>query len=362
MAKRHVVNANFLSKIRRCQEIIMARSGADDLYEIIKIMFLKKHFSTSFCYKEMSDFLFQNSNLVEGFVEGDPRLIIDEMLFLDCWNILDGEDLDNLDYYTFDAVFEELTSHKYKANKGQYFTPRNIVDFCVESLSIEKGNSVCDPACGSSAFLKSAFDCLNGSVELYGFDISPRAIKVSNLMSYLLCENSIHLSQRDSLDNKACQGKYDVILTNPPFAGDVTDSHYVENYALSKDRKGKIERDVLFLERCVGLLNNKGKMAIVLPDNKVSSVRFNYVRDWLMKNINVRAVVSLNSNTFKPYTSQKAVVIFAEKTPFEKNNKISFYISDQSGKNSSGDFFVKDGVVQDDLSPIKEDIKLLWEN
>ncbi|MHA6610112.1 HsdM family class I SAM-dependent methyltransferase [Photobacterium damselae] len=359
MAKRHVVNSNLLSKIRRCQEIIMARSGADDLYEIIKIIYLKKYFSESFCYKEMNNFLLDNSDLVEKFVDGDIQLIIDEMLFIDCWNILDGEDVDNLDYYTFDVVFEELTSHKYKSNKGQYFTPRNIVNFCVESLNIEKGSRVCDPACGSSAFLKSAFDYLNGSVDLYGFDISPRAIKVSNLMSYLLCESSIYLNQRDSLDTSFGNEKYDVILTNPPFAGDVTNSNYVENFILSRGRKGKIERDVLFLEMCVNLLNDNGKLAIVLPDNKVSSVRFSYVRDWLIKNINVRAVVSLNSNTFKPYTSQKAVVIFAQKEQCE-NNKVSFYISDQSGKNSSGDFFVKDGVIQDDLTPIKDDIKLLW--
>ncbi|MEF1220115.1 N-6 DNA methylase, partial [Photobacterium damselae] len=162
-----------------------------------------------------------------------------------------------------------------------------------------------------------------------------------------------------SLDTSFGNEKYDVILTNPPFAGDVTNSNYVENFILSRGRKGKIERDVLFLEMCVNLLNDNGKLAIVLPDNKVSSVRFSYVRDWLIKNINVRAVVSLNSNTFKPYTSQKAVVIFAQKEQCE-NNKVSFYISDQSGKNSSGDFFVKDGVIQDDLTPIKDDIKLLW--
>ncbi|MEF1205782.1 hypothetical protein, partial [Photobacterium damselae] len=103
MAKRHVVNSNLLSKIRRCQEIIMARSGADDLYEIIKIIYLKKYFSESFCYKEMNNFLLDNSDLVEKFVDGDIQLIIDEMLFIDCWNILDGEDVDNLDYYTFDV-------------------------------------------------------------------------------------------------------------------------------------------------------------------------------------------------------------------------------------------------------------------
>lgn len=362
MAKRHVVNANFLSRISRCQELIMARSGADDLYEIIKIIYLKKHFNTSVCYKEVNDFLVENSSSIVRFVDGDCQLAIDDRLFLDCWKVLEDEDIDNLDYYTFDAVFEELTSHKYKSNKGQYFTPRNIVDFCVESLNIKEGSSVCDPACGSSAFLKSAFDYLNGNVELYGFDISSRAIKVSNLMSYLLCKDSIYLSQTDSLDNNVHLGKYDVIMTNPPFAGDVTDSPYVKDYSLSKDRKGKVERDVLFLERCVSLLNENGKLAIVLPDNKVSSVRFNFVRNWLLDNINVMAVVSLNSNTFKPYTSQKAVVIFAQKIKSEDNSKISFYVSDKSGKNSTGEFLVKDGVIQDDLSPIKDDIKLLWSN
>ena len=363
MAKRHAINISFVSKISRCQELIMSRSGADDLYEIIKILFVKSICSNKWVdFSHANQLLQANENKVSGFVEGPVLFVMGHDVFDDCWQVLSDEDTNRLDYYTFDAVFEQLTSHKYKSNKGQYFTPRNVVDFCIQSLNISKGSSVCDPACGSGSFLKSSYDYLDGVGTFFGYDISSRAVKVSNLMSYLLCNNALYINQLDSLEKSHhdITARYDVIVANPPFAGDVTDSRYVKSYELAAMSKGRVERDVLFLERCVHLLKPNGKLAIILPDNKVSSSRFSYVRQWLLSHLAVKAVVSLDANTFKPYTSQKAVVIFAQKLESTQNT-IAFYVSSQSGKNASGEFIVVDDNIQQDLGEIGDDIIPLWE-
>src|SRR5438105_15574022 len=63
---------------------------------------------------------------------------------------------------------------------------------------------------------------------------------------------------------------FDLILTNPPFAGEVRERHVLDGYDLSRGRDC-IERDVIFLERCVELLRPGGRLAIVLPHNKVAA-------------------------------------------------------------------------------------------
>lgn len=101
-----------------------------------------------------------------------------------------------------------------------------------------------------------------------------------------------------------------------------------------------MERDVLFLERCVELLNPGGRLAIVLPHNKLASSFYSYVREWLVERVRVVAVIGLGRNTFLPHTHQKTSILFAERRTERRRQagkeRIFFGISERDGKDSQG--------------------------
>ena len=388
MAKRHHSGPALLGQIRRCQELILARSGVDDFYEAIRLLVAKslheKNEQTgALTYKIAQEILEQNAPTVVRFVDDGVKFASPEEVIDECFQVLRPTILSSAGFEALDAAFEAMTSREAKSDKGQFFTPRHVVQFCIEVLRPKKGELICDPACGSAAFLKAAYDFTGQTIgSLYGFDISRRAAMTSELMSFLACDDRLSIDQLDSLavtsselistqrdelravmESKAVNFKgFDVIATNPPFAGDVGSSEYAEQYQLGRLAGKRVERDVLFIERCVDLLRPGGRLAIVLPDNKVSSQRFSEVRRWLLEKMQVVSVVSLHGYTFRPYTSQKAVVVFATKPkkPVTQAYPIAFYQSIKPGKTSSGDLVLVGGQIDHDLTLIREDMEKTW--
>ena len=242
------------------------------------------------------------------------------------------------------------------------------------------GETGCDPACGSGAFLRAcdAFASRKRRrVALHGYEISHRAARVGALMSFLASGDRFVVEQLDSLLTKSSAPRagaytiedslrkqrrtaFDFIVTNPPFAGDVAAVAYEADYETARNGSARIERDVLFLERCLSLLADGGRLAIVLPDNKVSARKFDGLRRWLLDRARIVAVVSLHAWTFKPHTSQKACVVFLTRTRSTKARPIAFYRSDRPGKTSRGVPVLHDGVVDHDLGEIAQDIAKEW--
>jgi hypothetical protein len=365
MAKRHQFGLDFVSRIRRMQEIIMANSGIDEFYEIIRLI-LAKYFAEGDGMEELPDKAICNSLLsqhgpeIAFILDGVLELQTPDGIFNEVRLVFGKTSIRGQDFTALDQAFEELTSRSYKSDKGQYFTPRHVIDMCVEAVDPKPDELVCDPACGSAAFLKSAhsfgIERYGKASNLYGFDYSHRACQVAKVVSLIGAEGSITVEQVDSLrlpvrtllkdEDNTIEGLmgpefqgFDVILTNPPFAGDVSSEAFAHSYDVARVSSRRLERDVLFIERCIRLLKVGGRLAIVLPDNKVSSRVFRDVRVWLGKNSKIRAVVSLHRYTFLPYTSQKAAVIFAVKqspalSPYEAD--VHFFRSDAAGKSSNG--------------------------
>jgi type I restriction enzyme M protein len=134
---------------------------------------------------------------------------------------------------------------------------------------------------------------------------------------------------------------FDLVLTNPPFAGEVRERHLLDGYDLSRN-KPSIERDVIFLERCVQLLRPGGRLAIVLPNNKVAANSLGYIREWLMHKARILAVVGLGRNTFLPHTHQKASILFLQRQEnMKRDYNIFFSISEKDGKNSKGQTLIR---------------------
>jgi type I restriction-modification system DNA methylase subunit len=365
MSKRHQFGLDFVSRIRRMQEIIMSSSGVDEFYEIIRLI-LAKYFAEGRNAAGLPDKPVCNALLrdhgaeIAFIVDGVLEVQTPDHIFEEVRQVLGEASVSGQDFTALDHAFEHLTSRSYKADKGQYFTPRHVVDMCVEALDPKPDELVCDPCCGSAAFLKSAHTyqlARYGEIGgLYGFDYSHRACQVARLVSLIGAGGAIAIEQVDSLrlpgrtlltEGDATVERlmgtsftgFDVILTNPPFAGDVSSETFAQEYDMARSAGKRLERDVLFIERCIRLLKVGGRLAVVLPDNKVSSRQFRDVRLWLGKNSHVRAVVSLHRYTFLPYTTQKAAVLFAERQPpalSPYDAQVHFFRSDAAGKSSNG--------------------------
>lgn len=110
-----------------------------------------------------------------------------------------------------------------------------------------------------------------------------------------------------------------MLLTNPPFAGEIRDQGILSRYELARKGRSygkpeaKVERDVLFIERCLRLLKPGGRMAIVLPQGKFNNSTLAYIREWILRRARVLAVVGLHPNTFKPHTGTKTSILFLQK-------------------------------------------------
>jgi type I restriction enzyme M protein len=134
----------------------------------------------------------------------------------------------------------------------------------------------------------------------------------------------------------------DVLLTNPPFAGDIDEFDLLEAYEAQQGHTSKkaVSREHLFLERAVDLLRPGGRLAIVVPQGILANSTASYLRTWLIRKCRILAVVGLHQHTFTPYTGVKTAILFLTKPEIGKqpptDYPILFAISSESGKDSSG--------------------------
>ncbi len=298
------------------------------------------------------------------------------------------------EYELIDASFEYLITEVSRGNKGQYFTPRHVVGMCVEMLSPKAEEYVIDPACGSGGFLLHSMYHVweNMKTEaarksyankyVFGLDFDENMRRISQALMLIAGDGKHHIFKRDSLDARDWQRPesedarvnlkpllfksdnpaderenqktyryltFDVLLTNPPFAGENPEQGLLRQYALAKKEGGKlknnVERHILFIERTLDMLRPGGRMAIVLPQGVLNNTNMEYVREYLFDKARILAVVGLHGNTFKPHTGTKTSVLFLQKWGEEnkpqKNYSIFMAVSKKGGKDNSGDYIYK---------------------
>jgi len=395
VAKRHANRiGDFESLFLRLEELVLANSGEDDFEEIFKLLIAKlwdernprpgrfgMQKTPEETFRCITALLREATDAWSGVLEATPVPRLTPAHLEVCVQAMQPHTIGTSGLEVMDSFFEFLVSTTAKGSKGQYFTPRHVVDFCVRMLQPKASDMVLDPACGSGGFLIHILEYLRRkgevsedttnqycSANLWGLDIDARAVKVAKALmilaggdgSNILRLNSLlkphagdlfagpSLTIEDVIRSRRRNHKgFDLILTNPPFAGDVRENELLNQYALSKHRD-RIERDVLFLERCIDLLRPGGRLAIVLPQNKFAVDSFEYLRDWLLKKAHVLAVVGLGRHTFLPHTHQKASILFAMKhQPSERaddTRSVFFAISERDGKNSKGQPIIRDGA------------------
>ena len=145
--------------------------------------------------------------------------------------------------------------------------------------------------------------------------------------------------------------QFDVLMANPPFAGDIKESRIISRYDLGKKPNGKwqnkLGRDMLFIERNLDFLKPGGRMAIVLPQGRFNNSSDKQIRDYIAQRCRILAVVGLHGNTFKPHTGTKTSVLLVQKwnddpkrgalCPKQDDYNIFFATMRKSGKDNSGE-------------------------
>ena len=145
---------------------------------------------------------------------------------------------------------------------------------------------------------------------------------------------------------------FDLLMANPPFAGDIKESRILHQYELGFKSNGKAQnkvgRDILFIERNLDFIKPGGRMAIVLPQGRFNNTSDKHIREFIATHARILAVVGLHGNSFKPHTGTKTSVLFVQKwnddpeigplCPKVDDYPIFFAVSENGGKNNSGDY------------------------
>jgi len=302
----------------------------------------------------------------------------------------------------FADAFEIFVSKLLKDEGGQFFTPSSIVKFIVNYLDPEINSKILDPACGHGGFLLEAKELLWNKIEqdksltsekkievisnLHGMDKDIFLTKIAKLYleilsggkSNVFCEDSLDpISYRSQARKVIKNDKFNYIFTNPPFGVKIPidKGNILESYQLGHawksiedsnwEMQAKLARrqppQVLFIERCVQLLNDGGKLGIVLPEGIFGNPSDRYIWEFLKSNGKILGIVSLDQNTFQPYTCNKtSILLFQKLKSVSDDYKIDFAIVNNVGHDKDGKVLYilnKDGSkkLDPDGNPIVND-------
>ena len=385
--------------IEDMEDEVLANAGVDVFEEVFKLIFTK-------LYDEMNShrignaLRFRNQNTAAqlkvaiqhlfddakkkwpGVFLEDERIRLSPDHLQVCVGSLEEWKLFNSNLDVIDDAFEYLVSKSSKGEKGQYFTPRWVIDMCVKMMNPTEGETVVDTACGSAGFtVHSMFHvwrqimramgkeeshlftmeakplrCIDYVRDnVFAIDFDEKSVRVSRCLNLIAGDgetNVLHLNTLDwtKWDETAKQNEwldtygdgwrrlrklrvkekgetaespsyrsfgFDVLMANPPFAGDIKQSDMLAPYDLAEKTNGKREtsvaRDLLFVERNLDFLRPGGRMAVVLPQGRFNNSSDKRMREFIMERCRVLAVVGLHPNTFKPHTGTKTSVLLVQK-------------------------------------------------
>ena len=333
----------------------------------------------------------------KGIFENGDKLQLQPDHLAVCVSSLQDVKLFNSNLMVIDDAFEYLISKNAKGVKGQFFTPRHVIDMCVKMLNPQHGEYMIDTASGSSGFPVHTIFHLTGQLftdrivdmdpkykrnirKIFGIDFDKAAVRVARTLNLIAGDGASNVIELNTLDYTRWESRlaerdwekrngsgydeliklrlkkkdnrqfnFDILMANPPFAGEIKEGPILSQYELARrpnsKTRDKVERHILFLERNLDFLKPGGRMAIVLPEGILNNPSQKYIREYLFNHARLLAVVSLHENTFKPHTGTKTSVLFLQKwtdkngvCPKASDYEIFFASSLKSGKDNSGDY------------------------
>lgn len=263
-------------------------------------------------------------------------------------------------------AFQSIIGARIRGDKGQFFTPRELVECMVRIAVPSDGITIIDPACGTGGFLSEAIalvkkenNKLSKQFNVIGIDkdrdMADMALATSKIIASenaeIYNENSLEImNQKHRLNHLI--GTADIVLTNPPFGSKIgiTDESILSlydfghNWTFSQKENRWYMLDsltkcqtpqILFIELCVKLLKKGGKLAIVLPEGVFGNKSLGYIWDYLKNNGRVLGMIDCPRSTFQPSTDTKTNVLFFAKG-LEYSNEILVAISKHCGHDKRG--------------------------
>ena len=284
---------------------------------------------------------------------------------------LQDVNLNKTDLDSKGRAFETFMGSFFRGDFGQYFTPRAVVQFIVDCLPIKNDSFVLDTSCGSGGFLLHALEKVRRQADeyfdpnsnehyrywhdfaekhLFGIEINEQISRAAKMNMIIHDDGHTNVITADGLlTDTALQeksnhkwkgeyGKFDFILTNPPFGSSVkqTEKAYLHQYRLGQSdvswldlkntgvkKRDSQKTEILFLEQCHHFLKEKGFLAIVIPDGILTNSSLQYVRDELEDWYRIVAVVSLPQTAFTATgAGVKSSVLFLRKYPAKYTAKL----------------------------------------
>lgn len=290
-------------------------------------------------------------------------------------------------------AFESFIDYTTKGSQGQFFTPRNVVKLMVNIAQVSYKDKMIDPACGTGGFLIEGLKAQWGSLfkqygeewpeheifaeeqkvaikNIRGIDKDSFLGKVAKAYMALMgdgrggifCENS--LVNPEAWSAKAQEDirekTFDVVLTNPPFGKKlkINEAGILSLYDLGhkwkKDKNGTFEKtdvlvdaqppQILFIEKCLNLLNSKGRMCFVSPESIFCNPSHKHIVQYIKERAKISAIISMPEDLFQPYTHAKTCVVYLEKGKNTPEDKIFMGIARYCGHDSRGHETTRDDV------------------
>lgn len=273
--------------------------------------------------------------------------------------ILEGISLSKTDLDAKGRAFEQFLSTVFRGSLGQYFTPREIVEFMVSFINPTERDVIIDPACGSGGFLlyclKKVSEDINRNYKgdqrtidrkiydfshynLYGIEFNDKIARVAMMDMVISDDGHTNIIadtafNKSFLNNNIKLNNFTLLLTNPPFGNVITkdDKDQLGESELSDFEMGK-NRDsqrseILFIERSLDFVKDGGKIGIVLPDGILTNPSQNEVltRKLIMKRTKILAIISIPEFAFKPSGKggAKTSLVFLQKLSEEEMKKIN---------------------------------------
>ena len=298
----------------------------------------------------------QDHEDVKKFFNEVRFLIPDAILLSEVVDIISKIEFNKIDADVKGDMYEHLTSRLATAGRiGSFRTPRHIIRTIVKMVDPKFGQKICDTACGTAGFLLAAYEHIksqnskttlenviaeNGDKYLkgkgdqlgekdwnllqentfWGFDVSPNSIKIAimNMLLHGLAAKNVY--RRDSLAGGADSEEemsWDIILANPPFAGDVS----LERLRTVLPIKAK-DSSILFVGLMIESLKYGGTCGVIVNEGLLFGTNRLAIalRKLLLEKMDLQAVVSLPQGVFNPYAGVKTSFLIFKNTgkPTEK--------------------------------------------
>jgi type I restriction enzyme M protein len=456
--------------ILEMEDEVLANAGVDVFEELFKLIFTKLYDEMEGGRNKKRHLVFKNYGDTESELKAKIQDLFDkarskwEGVFpigskIDltpshlavCVSSLEGVKLFNSNLDVVDEAFEYLINKSSKGEKGQYFTPRYVIDMCVKMLNPQEHENMIDTAAGSCGFpvhtIFHVWDQIRkdeGMTEshlfttekkparfetyvqekVFAIDFDEKAVRVGRTLNLIAGDGQTNVLHLNTLDYERWDEKtkdeewtdiygegwknlrkmravkdqnrdftFDLLMANPPFAGDIKETRILSRYELAHTisldkinnvdgndnniedatqreptfpeflrvsneaiykmgdgtyRKVKIKpqntvgRDILFIERNLNFLKPGGRMAIVLPQGRFNNSSDKDICEYLADHCRILAVVGLHGHAFKPHTSTKTSVLFVQKwhptlCPRVDDYPIFFATMQEPSKDTSGD-------------------------